>query len=77
MVNPWRIIGWWFIWGIVASPVFLGVWWFADKTKAALEELERIERERHKRINALAMRHERLVSEALQIHYNAGGGRCG
>lgn len=82
MANPWGIIGWWLIWGIVASPVVLAVWWLADTIKAALEEIERLDRERKERIETLERIHDKMEEEirlrqSVLLHYNAGGERCG
>ena len=69
MVNPWRIIGWWFIWGIVASPVILTVWRTIDTIKAAREKVVRAETT----IDHLIRLHEKRIEHALMLYYNTEG----
>lgn len=82
MINPLQIIGWWFIGGIVASPVILAVWWVVVAIKAELEEIVRLDREQRERIERLEIIRAELeenirLRQSVLLHYNAGGGRCG
>lgn len=60
MINPWQIIGWWFIWGIVATPVFLVVWCVIDHIKTQFDEIERHEREQLEGVERLERLHAEL-----------------
>lgn len=60
MINPWQIIGWWFILGIVAAPVFLAVWCVIDHIKTQFDEIERREREQLEQVERLERLHAEL-----------------
>lgn len=66
MINPWQIIGWWFIWGIVTSPVVLAVWCVIDHIKTQFEEIERRKREHRERIDRLERLHAELSAARIE-----------
>lgn len=69
MINPWQIIGWWFIGGIVASPVILAGRWLIDTIKAAREEVVRVETN----LDHLTRLYEKRIEHALMLYYNTEG----